>query len=237
MSFIGQGQLFHNFPQADLAHWPTVGQFNIALFNDSLATSGIPTLLATGVSYPSIKSSELPTGGGYAAGGLPISSLNAQINEYEASGWATQWVSGEAGGYFVGDIVKSGGAFASGFLFECVQAGPATGSAPATTAAPVVGQLDPNAGFSGATITGALFICCGPSITVFTTVQEAQWTATGGNLGPARYAVIYDTITQFNALFVDMLSDLTAVPGAPGFPNQLTLQPDPVYGWFAQTPR
>jgi hypothetical protein len=208
----GAGQTFHNFGRADLSKWTAPAQFKIALFYSGL---GFTPSLTTAL-YSSL-TGELPSADGYGLTGLAFNgALNPVIIETEASAWSQAWTLGTT--YAVGQVVNGG---ASGFLYQCISPGMAASNPPTQT---VIGALDSSS-------TGALFICVGTSITVYTSAA-AQWTAVGGSLGPADFAIIYDTVSLYNAVEINLLTQQTALPTL-----QLTITPDPVYGWAYAIPR
>ncbi len=196
---------FNGVDLAVLTSWASAGRFKMALFNTSPSLS---------TSLYSSLTGEVANGAGYTTGGASLTSQTHVVTA--ASSWATSWVSSNS--YNLNNIVKSSGA--SGYLFRCVVAGTAGGSAPTQT---TEGALDTSS-------TGAQFVNVGQSIEVWSSANVV-WTSTG-TLGPAQWAVIYDSTTSANLILVTFGTTQTATSG-----NTFTVAPDANLGWFASIPQ
>jgi hypothetical protein len=153
-------------------------------------------------------------GNGYLTGGLALPSPTHVVTA--AASWGVSW---SAAAFTVNQVVKSSGA--AGYLFRCVTAGTAGGSAPTQT---TEGALDTSS-------TTALFVNCGQSIEVWSS-SACVWTASGGSIGPSQWAVIYDTTTSANIMLITFGQSNTASNG-----NTFTVTPDPTYGYFFSLPQ
>lgn len=197
---------FNGIDLAVLTSWSTANRFKLALFNTSPSLSTALYSSLTG---------ELSTANGYTAGGASLTSLTHVVTA--AASWGTSWVSSNS--YNLNNIVKSSGAV--GYLFRCVVAGIAGGSAPTQA---TEGALDTSS-------TGAQFVNCGQSLEVWSSANVV-WTASGGTIGPAQWGVIYDSTTSANLILVTFGSSQSATTG-----NTFTVAPDASLGWFASIPQ
>jgi hypothetical protein len=204
---VSTNAFFNGIQLPVLSSWTSAGRFKCALFSASPGALSVST-------YAGL-SNELATANGYTVGGtaLPATLSNTVT---EAASWGSSWTSSTV--YAVNQIVKSTGA--AGFLFRCVTAGTAGGSAPTQT---TEGALDTSS-------TGAQFVNCGQSIEVWTS-GVPTWTASGGSIAAA-YAVIYDSTAGDNLLLINFGGTTTATAG-----NNFTVTPDATYGWFSTLPQ
>jgi hypothetical protein len=208
-------QFFDGVQLSALNAWTSANQFKMALFNTQ------PPLNQG--SYSSL-TGEVANGNGYTTGGLALpATLSNTV--YAASVWSGQsgantlWTSGHT--YSINNVVAS--ASVSTALFRCVTAGVAGGGAPSQT---TEGALDTNA-------TTAQFVNTGQSIEVWTS-GTVTWTASGGSIGPAQWAVIYDNVTSGkpNLMLISFGTSQTATTG-----NTFGISPDPLYGWWYSIPQ
>lgn len=195
---------FYGVDQAVLTSWATGGRFKMALYTAAPALS-VQT-------YGS--GTEVASGNGYTTGGASVPTPTHVVSA--ASAWGTSWTSSNT--YAVNNIVKSSGN--ASYLYRCVTAGTAAGSAPSQA---TEGALDTSA-------TGAQFVNCGQSIEVWSS-NSVVWTASGGSIAAA-YGVIYDSTTSANLLLLTFGSTQTATNG-----NTFTVAADATYGWFSSLPQ
>lgn len=205
---VSSNVFFDGVDQAVLTSWTGTNRFKMALFNTQPALSTVLYSSLTG---------EVANGNGYLTGGISLSTLTPTHVVTAAASWATGWVTSTP--YAINNIIKSSGA--AGYLFRCVTAGTSAGSAPTQT---TEGALDTSA-------TTAQFVNCGQSIEVWSS-GSFVWTASGGSIGPAQWAVIYDSTSAANLMLVTFGTSQTATTG-----NTLTVAPDATLGWFATLPQ
>jgi hypothetical protein len=199
---------FNGVDLAVLTSWTGAGRFKMALFNTQPALS---------TSLYSSLTGEVANGNGYTTGGISLSGLSPTHVVTAAASWGTSWVT--ATPYVLNNIVKSSGV--SGYLFRCCVAGTSGGSAPTQA---TEGALDTSS-------TGAQFVNAGQSIEVWSS-SNVVWTASGGSIGPAQWAVIYDSTTSANLFLISFGASQTATNG-----NTLTVSPDASLGWFSTIPQ
>ena len=205
---VSSNVFFNGVDQAVLTSWTGSNRFKMALFNTQPALSTALYSSLTG---------EVANGNGYTTGGISLSTLTPTHVVTAAASWSTSWLTSTA--YVVNNIVKSSGA--AGYLFRCVTAGTSAGSAPTQT---TEGALDTSS-------TGAVFVNAGQSIEVWSS-SSFVWTASGGSIGPAQWAVLYDSSTSANLMLVTFGASQTATST-----NTLTVSPDATLGWFASLPQ
>jgi hypothetical protein len=208
-------QFFSGVQLPALTAWTSANQFKMALFNTQ------PNL---GVgSYTSL-SGEVANGNGYTTGGLALpATLTNTISA--ASVWGTAWAHGVS--YTVNNVVTSTGAV--GYLFRCVSTGTSAGAAPTQT---TEGALDTTS-VNGTSASIGQFVNTGQSIEVWTS-GVVTWTASGGSIGPAQWAVIYDNVTanKPTLMLISFGTSQTATSG-----NTFSVTPDALLGWWASLPQ
>lgn len=208
-------QFFTGVQLPALTAWTSANQFKMALFNTQPA-------LNQG-SYSSL-TGEVANGNGYTTGGLALpATLTNTISA--ASVWGHQWANGTS--YTVNQMVTS--ASVSGSLFRCVSTGTAAGTAPQQT---TEGALDTFA-VNGTSASIGQFVNTGGSLEVWTS-GAVTWTASGGSIGPAQWAVIYDNVTagKPNLMLISFGTSQTATSG-----NTFGVTPDGSYGWWFSLPQ
>lgn len=195
--------------------WTSASQYKMALFN---------TLPPLNVGSYSSLSGEVANGNGYLTGGAVLpATLSNTISA--ASVWGNAWSHGVA--YTVNQMVTS--ASVSGALFRCVSTGTSAGTAPQQA---TEGALDTFA-VNGTSASIGQFVNTGGSLEVWTS-GAVVWTASGGSIGPAQWAVIYDNVTagKPNLMLITFGSSQTATTG-----NTFTVTPDANYGWWTSLPQ
>lgn len=145
--------------------------------------------------FVSSLTNELPTGGGYTAGGLAIASPTRTYTA--ANSWSV--VRANSTAYAVGDVFRPSAT--NGFLYMVSSAGTSGGAPP--TFPTVVGTTVADG--------TATIECVGSGITVFGCSDPSWSTAT---FGPCRYAVLADYQTGSAATepligYVDFVTDKT----------------------------
>lgn len=164
--------------------------------------------------YQNDLTNELPTAGGYTAGGVAVGAITRTLTV--ANSWAVQRAATTA--YALGDVVRP--AAANGFLYRATTAG--TTGAGLPTYPTVLGQTVVDGGVT--------WTCYALAITVFQCTSAPSWTLTTGVTG-IRYCVITDT-TPATAATRPLIAVKDFGTDQAGGGGAFTINPHPSLGHF-----